>query len=211
MQKGPTKKQAKVLEAISRRLAMGEPPPTYRDLCEELGWSSTGTARDHLRALAKKGLVELSGNAHRNVKVSREAVPARRLPILGRVVAGVPEHADENVEGFLALPTRWAHPDYFALQVVGKSMEGISIYDGDYVVAKRAEVAKSNDVVVATVDGETTLKRLSRRGREYFLVAENPQFGPIRMAGRDILIHGVVVALFRSFTPQDSFQFESGR
>lgn len=192
-------------------MAVGEAPPTYRDLCSELGWSSTGTVRDHLQALARKGLIELSGPRHRQVRLCAGAEAADRVPILGRIVAGTPIEANEEVEGFLPVPAGWTKgDDLFALRVAGDSMEGAGIRPGDFVVVKHRVAPKEGDIVAATLGGETTLKRLERRGKELFLVAENRRFKPIRVPEDQLFIHGVVIGLLRQYRAGSAFTLRRG-
>jgi repressor LexA len=193
--------QAKVLDAVRRRADRGQPPPTYRELCAEFGWGSTGTARDHLQALARKGYLELSGG-HRSVRLREERPALTRVPLVGRVVAGVPVTSEEHAEAMIAVPAQWtARGSYFALRVSGDSMRDAGILDGDEAVVRRQATAKDDDIVVATLDGETTLKRLQLRGSRARLVAENPRYRPIDIRTESAIIHGVVVGLMRAYRP----------
>ncbi len=196
----PTKKQSRVLESIRKRLERGEPAPTYRELCVEYGWSSTATARDYLQALARKGFLTLSGRFHRRLQLCGDETPVSRIPILGRVVAGVPVVSDQEIEGHLPVPAEWGPRDAtFALLVRGDSMKDAGINTGDYVVVKHQTTAKDGDIAVATKDGETTLKRLRRGRRGAFLVAENRSFKPRRLSASRCVIQGIVVGLLRSY------------
>jgi repressor LexA len=196
-----TRIQAKVLGAVRRRADSGEPAPTYRDLCAEFGWASTGTARDHLRALARKGYVKLAGG-HRQLRLCEERLPVTRVPLVGRVVAGVPVTSEENIEQHVPVPAEWVgRGTHFALRVAGDSMQGAGILDGDQVVVRKQSTAGDGDIVVATIDGETTLKRLQiRRGRTD-LIAENPSFKPIAIRTESAVIQGIVVGLMRAYSP----------
>jgi repressor LexA len=192
-----TQVQARVLDVIRRRVDAGEPPPTYRELCTEFGWSSTGTARDHLRALARKGFVELSQGRSRQTRLSK-LTPILRVPVVGHVVAGSPVPAEEVVEGDVPVPSAWmACSTAFALRVHGDSMVGAGIADGDLVVVRRQRTAKDGDIVAATIGAETTLKRLRRVRGRVVLRAENPEYPDIEIGDQDLMIHGVVVGLLR--------------
>ena len=195
--------QAQVLAAIRARVDRGEGMPTYRDLRAEFGWSSTGTVRGHLKALASKGFVDLAGRrGHRQLRLRDEPSPAVRVPLVGRVAAGIPILAEENVEGRIPVPSEWIKGGtYFALRVSGDSMIGAGIFDGDQVVVREQQVASDGDIVVATLDAETTLKRLRRDGRRVMLVAENPRFEPIEVQTESALVQGVVVGLLRAYGP----------
>jgi repressor LexA len=196
-----TRIQAQVLAAIRRRLDEGAPAPTYRDLCAEFGWASTGTARDHLRVLERKGYLELpGGRAHRQVRLTEESQPMARVPLVGRVVAGIPIIADKNVEARIPVPAEWiGRSAHFALLVSGDSMKDAGILDGDCVVVRHQTTADDGEIIVVTLDGETTLKRLRRRGRRVTLMAENTRYRPIEVQTDTAVIQGVVVGLLRAY------------
>lgn len=194
-----TQIQGHLLNALRRRLERGEPPPTYRELCAEFGWRSTGTVRDHLRALARKGFVETTGG-HRQRRLRAERPPVAFVPLVGRVVAGAPVASDENVERRVPIPAAWAERGLlFALRVAGDSMKDVGILEGDQIVVRQGSVANDRDIVVATVDGETTVKRLRLRKKRVTLAAENPMYPPIEVRAEDAVIQGVVVGLMRSY------------
>ncbi|HNP15362.1 MAG TPA: transcriptional repressor LexA [Terrimesophilobacter sp.] len=206
MDRSLTAAQAKVLAAIRRRLDENEPAPTYRDLCAEFGWASTGTARDHLRALACKGHVELpGGRRHRQIRLKDAPGRGVSIPLVGRVVAGKPVAAEQSLEGRIAVPGEWVgRGSHFALLVYGESMLGAGILDGDHVIVRQEAAAEDGDIVAATVEGETTLKRLRRRGSRCALVAENPHYPAIDVGTDGVTIHGVVVGLLRKYGPRRS-------
>ena len=189
--------QRKVLESLRRCADLGEAPPTYRDLCQEFGWSSTGTARDHLRALARKGYLEPSGGRARLVRLN-DMAPVTRVPLLGHVVAGSPAPAEEFEDGRVPVPAEWlGRGSGFALRVYGDSMLGAGVHDGDVVVVRKQSTAKDGDVVAATIDAETTLKRFRRRKGRIVLVAENSAYPDVPVDSDDLRVHGVVVGLLR--------------
>lgn len=191
--------QRKVLESFRRRADLGDAPPTYRDLCREFGWASTGTARDHLRALARKGFLELSGGRARLVRL-KDPTQVARVPFLGHVIAGSPVPTEEMAEGRVPVPADWiGRSSAFALRVYGDSMIGAGVHDGDVVIVREQATAGDGDVVAATIDGETTLKRLRLRTGRTFLAAENPAFPDIEVIGEELEIHGVAVGLLRRF------------
>ena len=194
-----TDAQAQLLAALRRRVEDGEPLASYRELCTEFEWTSTGTVRDHLRALARKGYVQLPGSRGGRVRL-REFAQVRSIPIVGRVAAGVPRVADENIEGLLPIPADWTrNGDFFALRVTGDSMKDAGVLEGDHVIVHWQAVAASGEIVVATIDGETTLKRLIMRGAQTFLVPENSAYEPIEVKTESALIHGVVAGLLRAY------------
>lgn len=191
--------QAQVLHSLRQRFDQGESAPTYRDLCAEFGWASTATARDHLRALARKGYIRLS-SGHRQVRLLEDRRAVAHVPLVGRVTAGVPVASEENITQRIPVPAEWtARGAHFALRVAGDSMRDAGIFDGDHVVVRQQSTANDGDIVVATLDGETTLKRLHLRRGHARLVAENPQYGPIEVQTESAGIQGVVVGLLRAY------------
>jgi repressor LexA len=191
--------QHRVLEALRRRADQGDPAPTYRELCTEFGWASTGTARDHLQALVRKGYVELTGR-HRQIRLREERPPVARVPLVRRVVAGVPVLSEENIEQQIPVPAAWTRRGaFFALHVIGESMRDAGILEGDQVVVRQRSVAYDGDIVVATIEGETTIKRLRMAGRRMMLVPENPQYRSIEVLAEEAIIQGVVVGLLRKY------------
>jgi repressor LexA len=195
-----TEKQTSLLDYLRQRADQGE-PPTYRELCVHFGWASTATARDHLRALSRKGHLELAGRKARRIRLVANGAPVARIPLIGEVVAGIPIAAEESVDGQLPIPAEWARRgSHFALRVHGDSMKDAGILPGDQVVVRAQSRAEDDDIVVATVDGETTLKRLSKRGRRTLLMAENSAYRAIAVKPDATVIHGVVVGLLRSYT-----------
>ena len=191
--------QVRVLEALRRRADKGEPSPTYRELCAEFNWASTGTVRDHLRALVRKGYVELTGR-HRQLRLCEERPSVARVPLVGRVVAGVPVISDENIEQRIPVPAEWTRKGtFFAVRVAGDSMRDAGILEGDQVIVRQRSVAADGDVVIATLDGETTIKRLRIDGSRVMLVAENPQYRSIEVRAEEAIIQGVVVGLMRAY------------
>jgi len=195
-----TNVQSRLLISLRKKAETGEPPPSYRELCDQFGWSSTGTVRDHLQALARKGYVDLPNRRGGRVRLREPSTPVRLIPILGRIVAGVPSVSEQNVDGHLPIPADWIRGgQYFALNVDGDSMEGIGIFKGDYVIVKSQQVAGTGDIVAVTVEGETTLKRLVKRRNGLFLVPENPKYQAIEIGGASVIIHGLVVGLLRNY------------
>lgn len=209
---GLTPAQRQVFAAIRDRVERGEPVPTYRELCQEFRWSSTGTVRDHLQALERKGFLQRSGPGHRQIRLLREQVPVTRVPLLGRVVAGSPMTAEEHVDGYLPVPAEWtAGGNHFAVRVDGTSMAGAGILDGDFAIARQQAVAGQGDVVVATVDGKTTLKRFTRNASGVTLAAENPRHRSIPVRTEDARVQGVVVGLLRAYRRAGATQWTEER
>jgi repressor LexA len=145
------------------------------------------------------GYLELPGKRGGRVRM-RTSVSSTTVPILGRVVAGIPITAEENVEGFLPIPTSWSGGgEYFALRVFGDSMINAGILEDDHVIIRKQEIANDGDIVAVTVEGETTLKRLKQQDGRTLLVPENSDYQPIDITTASAIVHGVVIGLLRSF------------
>lgn len=195
-----TRTQARILTAVRNRVDAGEPPPSYRDLCSEFGWSSTGTARDHLRALERKGYLQLPGRRGGRVKLTKGSPAVASAPIIGQIVAGTPVSVDAYRDELLPFPIEWSPGRRcFALRVAGDSMVDAGILDGDHVIVRQQETARNGEIIAATIDGETTLKRYVKRGRRVLLMAENPRYKAIEVRTEVAMIHGVVVGLLRGY------------
>ncbi|MHA7815217.1 MAG: transcriptional repressor LexA [Pseudohaliea sp.] len=196
-----TARQQQVLDLIRRHIDDTGYPPTRADIARELGFRSANAAEEHLKALARKGAIEIIPGASRGIRLPEE----RGLPIVGRVAAGSPVLAEEHIEDYCELPADFFRPaaDYF-LRVTGDSMVGIGIRDGDLLAVHSTRVASDGDVVVARLDDEVTVKRL-RRGRERHrlqLLPENPDYTPIEVDLREqaCVIEGLSVGVVRRGT-----------
>jgi repressor LexA len=210
--KALTPVQAQVLRVFKRRAAAGLPPPTYRELCQEFGWRSTGTARDHIRALARKGLVQPGLGKARGTCLPAGRRGTLALPLVGRIAAGRPVLSEQNVEDEVEVPAFLApRQGGFLLRVAGDSMEGAAILDGDLVVIAPAGRPRAGSIVAVTVGGETTLKRLQASGTRWWLVAENPRYAPIEIEGEDCVLHGEVTGVLRRVGPERTHRTTGGR
>ncbi len=197
-----TPRQRQILDWIRGFCEAKGMPPTRAEIAAGLGFSSPSSAEDHLQALAKKGALEIVPGAARGLRLKNiPGVPVQgTLPLVGRVAAGSPILALENVEAHYRLDADLFAPraDYL-LRVRGASMQGAGILDGDLLAIHRSADAHSGQIVVARIDEEVTVKRLQRRGREIVLLPENPEFraiavDPTRTA---FAIEGIVVGLVR--------------
>jgi len=177
-----TPKQEKVLNFIRKRI--GERlPPTIREIAGELGFRSTGTVRDYLKALQQKGLVRRMNNKSRAIELT-ERSGFNKIPIIGTIMAGKPNLAYEAIQGYVDVDNlflgRLGFDDVFALKVKGNSMVGAGILDGDVAIIKKQPSAENNEIVAALLDGnEVTLKKLARKSNRYHLEAANPDYPPI--------------------------------
>jgi len=176
-----TPKQKKVLEFIRKRV--GERlPPTIREIGEELGFKSTGTVRDYLKVLIKKGLVRRMNNKSRALELTERA--SFKIPIIGTIMAGKPGLAYEEIQGYVDADDlylgRLGFDDVFALRVKGDSMRDAGILDSDIAIIKKRPDANNNDVVAALlVNNEVTLKRLRSKAGKFHLEAANTNYPPI--------------------------------
>lgn len=197
-----TLRQQKLLNFILDWMRTKGYPPTIREMGRAFGFRSTGTVRDHLRALERKGCLK----KHRGK--SRALMPqdwpqllrgqGRSVPILGRVPAGGPLLAEENVEGTLDLSQEFAGEKVFALKVRGDSMVDAGICEGDLVVVRAQAHAEAGQIVVALVEGEATVKRWVRRGNKSWLQPANPRHAAIPVEGETRIL-GRVIGVVRSY------------
>ena len=192
-----TKSQQKVYDYVKDRMENGF-PPTVREICRATGLKSTSSVHAHLRALEEKGLISRDRGLNRAIHLSGER-PAVQVPLLGRVAAGNPILAVEDVEGYLPYPPakRAGDEEYFALHVRGESMRDAGILDGDIVIALKAQAALDGEIVVALIGDEATVKRLYREKDRVRLQPENPAFQPIY--SREARILGKIVAVYRFY------------
>jgi len=196
-----TPRQQQILEWIRGHLQATGMPPTRAEIAAGLGFSTASSAEDHLQALARKGALELLPGASRGLRLRDfPGMPVQgTLPLVGRVAAGSPILAVENVEASYRIdPGLFAPRADYLLRVRGPSMRDAGIVDGDLLAVHRTADARSGQVVVARLGDEVTVKRLKRRGREVLLVAENPDFTPIVVDPRNgFAIEGIAVGLIR--------------
>jgi len=200
-----TERQAEILRLVRELTEVSGYPPTRAEIAEKMGFRSVNAAEQHLRALEKKGAIEISSGASRGIRV-RGGSGARgarllELPVVGRVAAGAPILAEENVQGrYQVDPNLFTPRADYLLRVRGMSMRDAGILEGDLLAVHRTPEAKSGQIVVARLGDEVTVKRLRRRGNSVQLEAENPEFAPIDVdLRRDALaIEGVAVGVIRN-------------
>lgn len=200
--RGLTPRQQQVLDLIKRNIEETGYPPTRAEIASELGFRSANAAEEHLRALARKGAIELVSGASRGLRLAPGHEPAPSgLPLVGRVAAGNPILAAENIEEHVEIPPQLFHPpaDYL-LRVRGMSMKDIGILDGDLLAVHSTPTARDGEIVVARIDDEVTVKRLKRlKDGQLLLIAENEDFSPIEvdLAQQDFAIEGISVGVIR--------------
>ena len=192
-----TTKQKQVLRYIYNSIKFQNLPPTIREIAQEFGFSSTGTVRDYLKVLVKKGYIKISANKSRAIELVRETLFS--LPILGKVRAGLPSLAVEEIEGYLDLDSLvFSDDNTFALRVKGDSMIEAGILPNDLVLVRKQNIAQTGETVVALIAEEATVKNLRRRGNQYFLEPANPNYKPI-VVDQSVSIIGKVISVVRRF------------
>ena len=189
--------QAIVYDFIRQRIQEDGIPPSVREICERTGIKSTSTVHYHLNALETAGYITRDHGRNRSIKLTQET--SRLVPLLGRVTAGQPIMAVEEIEDYIPFPgSRKKGCDLFALRVQGESMIDAGILDGDIVVVEKVPSAQNGDIVVALVEGENaTVKRFYKEDGHYRLQPENPTMEPIIVDQVEIL--GQVVACLRFY------------
>ena len=200
-----TDRQTEILRLIKDLTEVSGFPPTRAEIAERMGFRSVNAAEQHLRALERKGALEISAGSSRGIKI-RERAGARHgrlleLPVIGRVAAGSPILAEAHVQARYQIDPNLFTPraDYL-LRVRGLSMRDAGILEGDLLAVHRTQDAQSGQVVVVLIGDEVTVKRLRRRGHAVQLLAENPDFKPIELDLRhdEMAIEGVAVGVIRS-------------
>jgi len=195
-----TSRQEQVLELVKRNIDETGYPPTRAEIAKELGFRSANAAEEHLRALAKKGAIEMIPGASRGIRLPESA--NNGIPIVGRVAAGSPILAQEHIEDYCSIPQEFFQPsaDYF-LEVHGESMIDVGIFDGDLLAVHQTQQARNGQIVVARIGEEVTVKRYQREGSSYNikLIAENPDFDPISvdLRNEEFAIEGLSVGVIR--------------
>ena len=198
-----TTRQQQVLAFIKSHMVSNGYPPTRVDIARELGFRSPNAAEDHLKALARKGAIEMIPGASRGIRLPADSTSAEDelgLPVIGQVAAGAPILAVENIENHCRIdPTFFSPRADYLLRVRGMSMKDIGIYDGDLLAVHRTTEARNGQVVVARIGEEVTVKRFHKHGRKVSLIAENPEFAPIEidLGEQELIIEGLSVGVIR--------------
>lgn len=196
-----TPRQNAVLCLIHRALEETGMPPTRAEIARELGFKSANAAEEHLKALQRKGVIDLLPGTSRGIQLKDSLREQIALPLVGRVAAGNPILALEHIETYFHIDPRLFHPTpHYLLQVHGMSMRDVGIFDGDLVAVHRTPEVRSRQIVVARLEDEVTVKRYRQEGPLVWLMPENPEFAPIRVDIRQqpLVIEGVVVGVLRN-------------
>jgi len=191
-----TKSQQKVYDYI-RQCAQDNRVPSVREICAVTGLKSTSTVHLHLKTLEEKGLIERDKGLNRCIRLSGSE-KSSQVPIMGRVTAGMPILAVEDIEGYVPVSESLRRGrELFALRVCGESMINAGILDGDIAVVHRTPVAENGDIVVALIEDEATVKRFYKENGHFRLQPENDAFEPIIVD--EVVLLGKVVAIYRNF------------
>jgi repressor LexA len=198
-----TPRQRQVFEVVLRTIQEQGYAPSLSEIATKLKISSKNGVNDHLKALEKKGYLRRAGRrAIEILGVQGKPVltALREIPVLGRVKAGLPLLAEENLQDYIAVPTDLARgKEVFALKVKGDSMIEKGIFEGDHVVLRRQSTADFGDIVCALINDEATLKIFSRRGSTVTLKPANSKYDPIIVKDGDFRILGKVTGLIRKY------------
>lgn len=197
-----TPRQSEILAFIKRCLEENGYPPTRAEIAQELGFKSPNAAEEHLKALNKKGAIEMTPGASRGIRIPgfEPTTEESGLPIIGRVAAGAPILAQQHIEESCQIKPTFFNPsaDYL-LRVHGMSMKDVGIFDGDLLAVHTTREARNGQIVVARIDDEVTVKRFKREGKKVWLLAENPEFAPIEvdLEQQELVIEGLSVGVIR--------------
>lgn len=199
-----TERQQEIFDFVKNHISTTGMPPTRVEIAREIGFKSPNAAEEHLKALARKGYIEMLSGTSRGIRIlvnDEEAANEDNLPLIGRVAAGTPIEAIEHIEDHYPVNGTMFNPtaDYL-LRVNGNSMENIGILDGDLLAVHKTKIAKNGQVVVARVDDEVTVKRLEKKGNLIYLHPENDELEAIVVDPRleYIEIEGIAVGVIRS-------------
>ena len=197
-----TARQQNVLDYLRDVIRAEGRPPTLRELAAHFGWKSDNAGRQHLRLLRQKGVIDYDEGIARGIRLAEGAaggIPLKHVPLVGKVAAGLPIEAIENLDGHIGIdPSMFPEADTFALRVQGDSMRDAGIRTGDVAIIRKQQDASEGDIVIAILNGEATLKRYQRKGRAIVLHAENPVYADIIIGdGDDFTIVGVAIGIIR--------------
>ena len=199
--KALTARQQEVFDLIRDRINQTGMPPTRAEIAQQLGFRSPNAAEEHLKALARKGVLEIVSGASRGIRLLLEVEEDAGLPLVGRVAAGEPLLAQQHIEGHYQVDPSLFKPNAdFLLRVSGMSMKDIGIMDGDLLAVHKTQDVRNGQVVVARIDDEVTVKRLKKQGNMVELLPENSEFSPIvvNLREQNFTIEGLAVGVIRN-------------
>lgn len=203
--KALTARQQQIYDLIREHISVTGMPPTRAEIAQQLGFRSPNAAEEHLKALARKGVIEIVSGASRGIRLLMEesANDDEGLPLIGRVAAGEPLLAQEHIESLYQVDPALFKPHAdFLLRVSGMSMKDIGILDGDLLAVHKTADARNGQVIVARIDDEVTVKRLKKQGNTIYLLPENEEFEPIvvDLKSQQLTIEGLAVGVIRNGT-----------
>ncbi len=196
-----TPRQQQIFDLIREKISETGMPPTRAEIANFFGFKSANAAEEHLKALAKKGYIEMLPGTSRGIRLAEEFIEEDGLPLIGRVAAGEPILAQEHVEEHYKVDGNLFRPaaDYL-LRVNGESMKDIGILDGDLLAVHQTTDVKNGQVIVARVEDDVTVKRFKREGNIVYLHAENEDFAPIKvdLTSQNFNVEGIAVGVIRA-------------
>lgn len=195
-----TPRQQQILRLIQDSIAENGMPPTRAEIATALKFKSANAAEEHLRALQRKGVLDLIPGASRGIQLKDSLREQMGLPLIGRVAAGKPILAEEHIEARYQIDPKLFQPrPHYLLKVRGMSMKDVGILDGDLVAVHRTPEVRNRQIVVARLENEVTVKRYKQDGSTVWLLPENEEFEPLRvdMRTQSLTIEGVVVGVLR--------------
>jgi len=193
-----TKRQSEILDFLKSRIEDTGYPPTRVEIATEFGFKSPNAAEEHLKALAKKGAIEMVPGTSRGIRLP--CTESEGLPVIGQVAAGDPILAEQNIEEYCPLPSQFFHPAAnYLLRVKGLSMKDIGILDGDLIAVHKTEQARNGQIIVARIGEEVTVKRFQKERQKITLFPENKDFNPIHVDANSepFQIEGISVGIIR--------------
>ena len=198
-----TPRQQEIYEYLASHLEDHGYPPTLREICSEFGMKSTRAASDHLLALERKGYIARTRDRSRGIEIMgpRPTAAGQSVPVVGRIAAGEPILAQENISDRITLDQGLLKGEgNFLLEVQGESMIEAHICPGDQILVRPQETAANGDIVVAMIEDEATVKRFERKGDKLRLLPENAKMDPIVIRNpKELKIVGIVVGLIRRY------------
>lgn len=203
MNESLTKRQKTVYDYLKKEIRAKGYPPSVREICKAVGLSSTSSVHAHLETLENKGYIKRSPLKNRSIEILEEdfyhtSREMFNIPIIGKVTAGEPILAVENIEDYFPIPLEYiGNANPFMLRIRGDSMCNKGIYDGDLVIIKKQTMANNGDIVVALIDDSATIKTFYREKDHIRLQPENPKYEPIIV--KNVSILGVLIGLFRKY------------
>jgi repressor LexA len=196
-----TNRQQQIFDLIKETISSTGMPPTRAEIASFFGFKSANAAEEHLKALAKKGYIEMLPGTSRGIRLAEQFIEEEGLPLIGRVAAGEPILAEEHIEDHYKMDGSLFHPEAdYLLRVNGESMKDIGILDGDILAVHQTTDVQNGQVIVARVENDVTVKRFKREGNIVYLQAENEDFAPIvvDLSCQEFNVEGLAVGVIRN-------------